>query len=90
LLTAEWARGANILLLIKLAAVSDPDHDDLLEAGVDFIALPPVADSDSPDTFCASNLEASRRAGIGSQGQDGRYDPVSYRSVEPLEFTLGT
>lgn len=62
----ERAKGTNALLLIKLAAVSDPDHDDLLEAIVDLIAYPPVADADSPDAFCASNLEASGRAGIGS------------------------
>ena len=63
---ATQSPGANALLLIKLAAVSDPDHDDLLEAIVDLIAYPPVADADSPDAFCASNLEASGRAGIGS------------------------
>lgn len=66
LLTAEWAKGTNALLLIKLAAVPNPDHHDLLEAVVDFIANPPVADAYSPDTFCASNFEAFGRAGIGS------------------------
>ena len=44
-------------LLIESAAVPNPDHDDL-------IADSPVADSDSPNTFCTLNLEASRRTGI--------------------------
>lgn len=64
--TAEWAKGANALLVIKLAAVAYLNHTDLLDAVVDFIANPPVADAYSPNTFCASNLEASGRAGIGS------------------------
>ena len=66
LLTAAWAKGTNALLLIKFAAVPNPDHDDLLEAVVDFITNRPVADSYSPNTLCASNLETSGGAGIGS------------------------
>ena len=56
LVKSERVKGTNALLLIKLAAVSNPDHDDLLEAVVDCIANPPVTDAYSPNTFCASDF----------------------------------
>jgi hypothetical protein len=58
--------GTEYTLVIKLAAVANPDHDDFLEPVVNFIANPPVADTDSPNTFCVPKFNASGRTGIGS------------------------
>jgi len=75
-------------LPVEVAPVSYSDHENFAEAVVYLITHAPISHADSPNTFFAFYLEASRRTGVEGKCRDGGHDAVLDGTVEAPQLAL--
>jgi hypothetical protein len=87
--TKQVALHLLLCLLVEVAAMGYPDHENFAGIVINLIAHAPISYADSPNAFFASHFETSRRSGVGSKRREGGNDAVLDRPVEPFQLALG-